>query len=136
MNSDENRPNGIHVIEVLPQSETVNKDLEAAADSYSETWAHGNDTVTCDWMESGFKAGAEWQKAKDAKEIETMKNKYIIDIIPATVSQISIIREQTLLEVIEYLKRQHTMTILGDNAAIQLSKMIKAKLLPKREEQK
>ena len=107
VNSDENRPNGIHVIEVLPQTETVNEDLEAIPASKSftakvkinkitkgeplpiddEDYEIARETALRDFVdmcvrgiltnrdlaEHIFNAGAEWQKAKDAEEIEELK---------------------------------------------------------------
>lgn len=40
------------------------KQLDEAADSWVECWENGNDTITQDWMYSGFIAGASYMQAR------------------------------------------------------------------------
>ena len=139
MNSDENRPNGIHVIEVLPQSEKVDEDLEAEIELQFFKAGMEPGTQEARHFRIGSLFGAEWQKVKDAKEIETMKKKYIVETIPATVSQIAMIREQTIREVSQILKdeaKSSTCKFANRADAKRISDYIKSKFLPKRKEQK
>ena len=136
---------------VLPEAQKVDEDLEAASEAFTLTriaqFAAVNEPgrygtlAVADEINAAHKAGAEWQKAKDAKETEVLKERWIECAESHTDVEMELrdlklhsakVREQTLMEVIDFLKTDLMSASSGGTWA----RVIKSQFLLKREEKK
>ncbi len=109
--------NPIRFREVLPEVPKVDEDLEAAADDFA--WMDSDKNDVHSFIVEAFKAGAEWQKDKDAERIKYLETflRYWKASYLKAIEETELLQLQVTHEKLAWEHLYHEKEILEDQLA-------------------